>query len=292
MVPRTKQLTLLAAGMAMLATTSAAWATHNPHLGRFMQRDPLGYPDGMNGYEYQASKPVASVDPNGQWVQPDRIVSPGSLIGYIEDEVKRGNAKTTLAVLELLAKKLSAGVTSVGTNQYVFTCEYGFLDMGHFWSNAKRAYKKGFRSAWRTGLAVERNQEHLRRLPTGDWGQSAWTPEDLPSNQAGALFGSNLKIKERKSRQRASQADAAAFVIADFRLLLKKQGVVQPHSKWDVYLLQKMAKEIRQDEDNARKAGRHSLSAIMYQYQLLEYRCFCSTKHRVRPKYRWRGKRD
>jgi hypothetical protein len=52
--------------MAMLATTSAAWATHNPHLGRFMQRDPAGYVEGMSLHEYCGSKSVASTDPTGR----------------------------------------------------------------------------------------------------------------------------------------------------------------------------------------------------------------------------------
>lgn len=41
--------------------------TLNPNLGRFMQRDPLGYPDGMNAYEYVGGEPVNSVDPSGLW---------------------------------------------------------------------------------------------------------------------------------------------------------------------------------------------------------------------------------
>ena len=57
--------TVLLVAAAVLAGASSAWATHNPHLGRFMQRDPLGYPDGMNGYEYCGSAPVSLVDPSG-----------------------------------------------------------------------------------------------------------------------------------------------------------------------------------------------------------------------------------
>lgn len=34
-------------------------------LGRFMQRDPLGYVDGMSSYQYQTSRPTSSTDPQG-----------------------------------------------------------------------------------------------------------------------------------------------------------------------------------------------------------------------------------
>jgi RHS repeat-associated protein len=52
--------------------------TLNPHLGRFNQRDPLGYPDGMNGYEYEGSSPIGRLDPGGRkW------------------KIKRKNAKST-----------------------------------------------------------------------------------------------------------------------------------------------------------------------------------------------------
>jgi hypothetical protein len=37
----------------------------HPVLGRFMQRDPMGYVDGMSLYEYVKSEPVEGVDPTG-----------------------------------------------------------------------------------------------------------------------------------------------------------------------------------------------------------------------------------
>ncbi|MBZ0167635.1 MAG: RHS repeat-associated core domain-containing protein, partial [Candidatus Omnitrophica bacterium] len=38
---------------------------YDPAIGRFLQRDPLGYYDSMNLYEYVGSNPVNSVDPLG-----------------------------------------------------------------------------------------------------------------------------------------------------------------------------------------------------------------------------------
>jgi len=39
--------------------------TYMPSIGRFLQRDPLGYVDGMNQYEYVGSSPTNGIDPLG-----------------------------------------------------------------------------------------------------------------------------------------------------------------------------------------------------------------------------------
>ena len=52
---------------AVLAAVHPADAEYHPTLGRFVQRDPIGYKDGMNAYEYETSNPVTGLDPNGLW---------------------------------------------------------------------------------------------------------------------------------------------------------------------------------------------------------------------------------
>ena len=39
---------------------------YNPSLGRFVQRDPIGYAGGMNLYEYCGGMPTAATDPSGE----------------------------------------------------------------------------------------------------------------------------------------------------------------------------------------------------------------------------------
>jgi len=39
--------------------------TYHPTLGRWLQRDPIGYGDGMSLYEYVSSMPLQGRDPRG-----------------------------------------------------------------------------------------------------------------------------------------------------------------------------------------------------------------------------------
>ena len=59
---RTSWRALLIAAGAVLAAVASAKAEYHPTLGRWMQRDPVGYVDGMGLYEYVRSNPAALLD--------------------------------------------------------------------------------------------------------------------------------------------------------------------------------------------------------------------------------------
>jgi hypothetical protein len=53
-------------GLAAIAiVTPEAWAVYHPTAARFLQRDPVGYVDGMSLYEYVRSSPVGWRDAMG-----------------------------------------------------------------------------------------------------------------------------------------------------------------------------------------------------------------------------------
>ena len=90
------------AAITIVATDASAYL--HPRLGRFLQRDPLGYVDGMSLYEYVRSGPLGLRDPMGEgdYVTPDgRKISEGES-GYFSAErvaeVKRFRRNTQDAV--------------------------------------------------------------------------------------------------------------------------------------------------------------------------------------------------
>jgi len=58
---------------------------YNPHIGRFMQTDPVGYDDGMNWYAYCGNNPVGRVDPSGL-LSKHEFLYPGEE-GYVEGQL-------------------------------------------------------------------------------------------------------------------------------------------------------------------------------------------------------------
>ncbi|MCX5651770.1 MAG: RHS repeat-associated core domain-containing protein, partial [Planctomycetota bacterium] len=49
--------------------------TYSPPLGRWLERDPAGYVDGMGLYEYVRGGAIDAVDPSGRWTVPASVMS-------------------------------------------------------------------------------------------------------------------------------------------------------------------------------------------------------------------------
>jgi len=52
--------------LVSLAYANSVQAFQHPGMGRFLQRDPAGYADGADLYEYASSRPSTSRDPTGK----------------------------------------------------------------------------------------------------------------------------------------------------------------------------------------------------------------------------------
>lgn len=63
---RSNVLTAVIITATVLTASVPAKAYLHPRLGRFLQRDPAGYVDGMGLYEYERSGPLGQVDPTGR----------------------------------------------------------------------------------------------------------------------------------------------------------------------------------------------------------------------------------
>ncbi|MCY2929869.1 MAG: hypothetical protein NTV86_10325 [Planctomycetota bacterium] len=53
-------------GSVLAIASEPANAFYHPGTGRWLQRDPVGYKDGMNLYQYVNSRPATTSDPSGQ----------------------------------------------------------------------------------------------------------------------------------------------------------------------------------------------------------------------------------
>ena len=81
---------------------------YDPILGRWLQRDPAGYVDGMNLYEYAASHPTILADPFGQKVTGQKhhwIVKPIREIAFLDEQVRALFQRTVFAPWHKGAKK-------------------------------------------------------------------------------------------------------------------------------------------------------------------------------------------
>jgi hypothetical protein len=69
---KTRSLAVLVLAVLCLTTFAAHARVYNPALGRFLQRDPIGYRDGVNLYQYVGSRPIVARDPTGLCCALDR----------------------------------------------------------------------------------------------------------------------------------------------------------------------------------------------------------------------------
>jgi len=70
---RFNPIALLIALIGILVATPVARAHYDPVQGRWMERDPIGYADGANLYEYVGGSPIGSTDPTGQYKETQEI---------------------------------------------------------------------------------------------------------------------------------------------------------------------------------------------------------------------------
>jgi hypothetical protein len=74
---------ILLACAVVLVLVSSAFGEYVPKLGRFLQRDPAGFRDGMNLYEYVGSRSTAFTDPTGQFLFAYSLQSASDMRDYL-----------------------------------------------------------------------------------------------------------------------------------------------------------------------------------------------------------------
>ena len=176
---------------------------HSP-LGRWLQRDPIGYAGGMSLYEYTGSNPVARLDPAGlEWKikrknWKDRATVEGDCDDTIDDLAKKINMEPSKFRRWLRAKdgkRLPKKASDRIKSRRKFTIPNKiFVGVGKMYSSArmftgrtpKRVYDildaKGFNVTyrdWNSGFQYTRiGGTHSFQIEPGD----RWTSDDIPND--------------------------------------------------------------------------------------------------------------
>jgi len=122
--------------------------TYDPQKGRFLSRDPIGYQEGMNLYEYVRSNPIMFIDPMGLYVAPDF---------YCCTKGEERKIKSALAAAETMSKKAYNYLKNLShpfdTKSTRYKTWFGKDDKGwwwFFWRYRGDTVKKNFREIWET----------------------------------------------------------------------------------------------------------------------------------------------
>jgi RHS repeat-associated protein len=176
---------------------------YSPQFGRWINRDVISESGGINLYAFAQNNAISAFDVFGLWVEPDQIITPSesvSIIQRIESMHKENRSKfgaifVNNSLLFYIGFEVSPGAEGRGNNRFVFTCKYGWIDMGHFFLTAGAGSVLGSDKAYKVGLKMEEIQKKALNEAEqrgGGMAESAYTPEDLFSNLLGSKFGDEV----------------------------------------------------------------------------------------------------
>lgn len=208
----------------------ARW--NRPEQASWMSQDPIGLLGGPNPYSYAQNSPQIFNDPSGLYpglTGHGNWVFPAFSVGRTSD-IQAESDRRFDQILKSLPETLKVGpfryqylrnhvsylrqvyhffqfLSKVGTsetNNFVFTCKWGWIDQGHFFNNAGITYITSLAGAYLKPPAsledVERIAIRSRNFAwlasaINEFGQqavnsnSAWSIEDLPSDMLGRRMG-------------------------------------------------------------------------------------------------------
>lgn len=175
----------------------------HPTLGRWLTPDPIGF-EGQdpNLYGFVRNNPVNLTDPSGLAPNQKGATDPDTVIQAVrrrfkefsyELHVKSSGAKYQCVSMDKglyqLLSKLSDDFQT-NDNRYFYTTQYGWVDTRHFFASAATALRHGENIAVGLGFGLE----VVQWITEGENSyKSGFSPEDLPSNSAGASLAGKLR---------------------------------------------------------------------------------------------------
>jgi RHS repeat-associated protein len=196
-----------------------------PETGRWLSRDPIGEEGGVNVYGMVKNNPVNNWDRLGLYPGvPGHgyAISPADAVRLItliqrdaDNQFDRMSAlfnsyqpdamfplspapsdRNKFRFQYIIGLFGGAALDTDSGNRFVYTCKYGWIDMGHFFRNAHGAYLGPDAAIAAGARGVDLWQYYMAgKLARGigiSPSLSGYAVEDLVSNQAGRVFGDGL----------------------------------------------------------------------------------------------------
>jgi hypothetical protein len=159
-----------------------------------MTEDPIGFEgQDINFYRYVQNNPINLVDPSGLAPNKKGATQPHHVVDMVKtyfNEFANADGKVCFTYWSdrSFAKLLNALSDKHGGNEnrYFYTDKYGWVDIRHFFAAAAGASTYGRNKVVVGGFLIEIGQ-YLSEGKNSY--KSGFSPEDLPSNSAGADFG-------------------------------------------------------------------------------------------------------
>lgn len=137
---------------------------------------------GLYSYSYQ--NPVKYLDPDGNAPNQAGATNPSVILNEL-----RGYERNGLSQSDALQALADAHANN--TNRYFYTQMYGWIDVRHFGRAASLA--NAFNNSGVIEALGVANEIVQWGTEWGDEYRSGFSPEDIPSNAAGARFGQAIK---------------------------------------------------------------------------------------------------
>ena len=153
---------------------------YDAQVGRWMSEDPIGFGGGdTNVSRYVGNSPTCNADAMGLAPNKAGTTNPSHVVNQARTLESQGLSRT--AILERSRDQHTGNV-----NRYFYTDKYGWVDIRHFGEAANYANSHGSVITESLGFA---NEVAQWLTEWGDDYRSGFSPEDIPSNAAGAGFG-------------------------------------------------------------------------------------------------------
>ena len=200
--------------------------------------------------------------------------------------------KYTETFYEKIRAKYSTDVVNGSTpgNKWVFTCKYGWVDLGHFFTAGYYARIVGANKSYQGSIGVEILQDINLRIFKDMYkatAQSAWTYEDLNSNHEGAYRLFNKNVGQITNTVKKFFIEAGA--ITNLNLKVKCDGKTCPIRE----LLEDMVNEVLNKDKTKyigdREKGKTANSALQYQRSFKQFKCLCNGNRPKDSKYTYGG---